>query len=246
MEKLGLNLGYLLVQIASFVIIFIVLRAWVYRPLLNFIEKRKKTIEAGIENSKQAAASRENADNEAEKILTDARQKAETLQREAREKAAEFEKKQRALIEEEFVKARTEARSEVSAEVDQETHAIRQEVTSLALAAANQLIKKNLDEKANIKIINSFFGAISEDQKTKLKSMEANGSSIMVISALPLRENEKLQIASQIEKITKKGNQLIYSNDPSLLGGLIIRVNDQVLDGSIAAQSRRLKEDLEA
>ena len=47
MEKLGINLGYLLVQIFNFIILFMVLKAWVYKPLINMLEKRRATIAKG-------------------------------------------------------------------------------------------------------------------------------------------------------------------------------------------------------
>lgn len=244
MEKLGLNLGYLLVQAASFIIIFVVLRAWVYKPLLGFIEKRKKTIEDGLENSKDASKAKANADIEAEKVINDARQKSEVILREARDRASELEKKLRTAVEEETAKTRAETRSEIRAEFDEENRALRQEVTTLALAAAGQLMKKKLDPKTNQHLIDEFFAGITADQKASLKGMITPGSTVSVVSALPLSSAEKEKIKSEIKSVASSKSDVKFSTDPALLGGLLIRIGDQVLDGSLASQAQRLKKTL--
>ncbi len=52
MAQLGLNLGYLLVQIVCFFIIFVVVRAWIVKPLQGLLEKRRKTIAQSLEDAR--------------------------------------------------------------------------------------------------------------------------------------------------------------------------------------------------
>ena len=58
MEALGLNLGYLLVQIGSFIILFLVLAAWAYKPILGLLEKRREAIAKGLEDARVAGEAR--------------------------------------------------------------------------------------------------------------------------------------------------------------------------------------------
>jgi F-type H+-transporting ATPase subunit b len=76
LEALGLNLGYLLVQILNFAILFVVLRAWVFKPIMDLLERRRETIAQGVEDARIAAEARANAEKEAESILTEAQKKA--------------------------------------------------------------------------------------------------------------------------------------------------------------------------
>ena len=50
MEALGINLGYIFVQIFNFAILFLVLRAWVYEPIINMLDNRRKSVEKGLES----------------------------------------------------------------------------------------------------------------------------------------------------------------------------------------------------
>ena len=65
-----------------------------------------------------------------------------------------------------------------------------------------------------------------------------------VVTAMPLTAelNDKLQ--ATLEKITGKKVVLSTKIDPSILGGIIAKVGDLVLDGSIRSQLQGLKESI--
>ena len=69
MEALGINLGLLIVQIIAFIIVFLTLNAWVYQPLVDMIDKRRKTIAQGLEDAHVAAGARSDAERDAAKII---------------------------------------------------------------------------------------------------------------------------------------------------------------------------------
>jgi len=69
MDKLGLNLGYLIFQILNFTIVCILLYAWAYKPILNMLDKRKNKIAQGLEDAHIASEARANAEQEAAKMM---------------------------------------------------------------------------------------------------------------------------------------------------------------------------------
>jgi F-type H+-transporting ATPase subunit b len=88
MEALGINLGLLIVQIIAFIIVFLTLNAWVYKPMLNMMETRKQKIAQGLEDARVAAEARADAEKEAAKIISEAQAEASKIVREATERAA--------------------------------------------------------------------------------------------------------------------------------------------------------------
>lgn len=54
-----------------------------------------------------------------------------------------------------------------------------------------------------------------------------------VISAVPLNEAQRKRITEQLRETYGTALDLQFSEDPSLIGGLIIRIGDQVLDNSL-------------
>jgi F-type H+-transporting ATPase subunit delta len=71
-----------------------------------------------------------------------------------------------------------------------------------------------------------------------------NVERISVTSAVELGAQERSQLESAISARLKKTIVATYATDPSILGGAVIRVGDQVLDGSIRHQLHVLKDKL--
>jgi F-type H+-transporting ATPase subunit b len=76
MEALGINIGYLLMQIFGITALYLVLRGLVYQPMLRVLDERKEKIAKGLEDARQAAIARDNADADVKKILDEARAEA--------------------------------------------------------------------------------------------------------------------------------------------------------------------------
>jgi F-type H+-transporting ATPase subunit b len=245
LDALGLNLGYLLVQVLSFAIIFVVLRAWVYKPVLNLLEKRRLAIAQGLEDARVAAEARANAEKEAEKILADAQAKASEIVREASERAEAVAKDIRAAAEAEAAKAREEAVAEAEVERNRILGELRNQVAALAISAAQKLIGEALDERRQRDLIASFFSGIKAGKVVLLEEESSlKGAAAEVTSALPLTPEEQEVLKKDI--LAKVGAEatVAFRVDPSILGGLVIRVGDKVLDGSVAGQLEELYQSL--
>ncbi|OON97768.1 MAG: ATP synthase F1 subunit delta [Epulopiscium sp. Nele67-Bin005] len=65
-----------------------------------------------------------------------------------------------------------------------------------------------------------------------------------VTSAIALDEKQLAQIKANIEKSTSKQIELTALVDPNIIGGMIIRVGDKVVDGSVRGKLQALKTDL--
>ena len=65
-----------------------------------------------------------------------------------------------------------------------------------------------------------------------------------VTSALPLSKDEEEAVKKDV--LAKVGaKEVTFRVDPSILGGLVIRVGDKVLDGSVAGKLEGLRQSLE-
>ncbi|MEJ5241247.1 MAG: F0F1 ATP synthase subunit B [Anaerolineales bacterium] len=243
MEKLGLNLGYILVQIFNFLIIFVVLRAWVYKPILGLLDKRRKMIAEGIENARVAAEARANAEKEAAKILAEAQAEANRIVREATERAQVAAKDVRAAAEAEAARLLENAKVDAEAERNRILGDLRGQVAALAIAATQKLLGEALDEKRQRALVDEFFSGIKAGKVVVLEEADFKGASAEVISALPLTDEEQNVVKQEV--LARVGAQAVtFRVDPSILGGLIIKVGDKVLDGSLAGKLEGLRQNL--
>lgn len=244
MEGLGLNLGYLFVQIFNFAIIFVVLRAWVYKPILGLLERRRTAIAEGLEDARIAAEARQNAEQEAEKVLADAQANASQIMREANERAETQGKEVIAAAEAEAAQKREESLAEVESERERILGELRGQVGTLAIAAAQKLINASLDEQRQRVLIDEFFSGVKSGQVVVLEGQQVSGASAEVTSALPLTAEEKESVKQDV--LAQVGDQatVTFRVDPAILGGLIVRVGDKVLDGSVSGQLESMRQSL--
>jgi len=244
LEKLGLNLGYLLVQVLNFLIILVVLRVWVYKPVLELLEKRKKAIAQGLEDARVAAEARANAEAEAKKIISDAQEKASELVREATERADAVGKEIKSAAEAEAAKIRENALDEAHHERDRILADVRGQIAGLAMAATQKLIGEVLDEKRQRELIDEFFSGVKSGKVVLLDNADVTGETAEVTSAVPLKPEEKATIQNIILSRIGKQVPVTFNVNPNILGGLVIRVGDKVLDGSVTGQLEELKQSI--
>jgi F-type H+-transporting ATPase subunit b len=244
LEALGLNLGYLLVQIFNFAIVFIVLREWVYKPILGLLERRRTAIAQGLEDARIAAEARRNAEKEAETIISEAQAKAVQVVREATERAEVQSREIIAAAEAEAAKKREEALAEAERERERILGDLRSQVAALAMAAARKLIGEALDEQRQRALINEFFSGVRAGRVAVLEQNGLSGASAEVISALPLTPEEKEIVRQEILSRIGAQSTVTFRVDPTILGGLVVRVGDKVLDGSVAGQLETLRQNL--
>lgn len=243
MEKLGINLGFLLFQIFNFAVLAVLLGMWAYKPIVNALENRKKKIAQGLEDARLAAEARANAEKEAAGILAEANARASQILAEANARAEAVAKEVRAAAEAEAAKARTAALAEVEAERNRILGELRGQVAALAIAAAQKLLGEALDEKRQHALLQEFFSGLQKGKVAVLESADFTGSAAEVTSALPLTADEQAAVKKNI--LDRVGAQAVsFRVDPSILGGLIVRVGDKVLDGSVAGRLEGLRQTL--
>jgi len=246
LDKLGLNLGFLLVQIFSFAILFIVLRAWVFKPMMNMMEKRRKTIAQGLDDARVSAEARANAERESNKILAEAQTKAAEIVREATERAEAAAREVRASADADMAKAREHSLAEMEQERNRVLSEVRGQVAALAMAAAHKLIGATLDEKRQHDLLEEFFSGVRSGKVVVLEGEAGlRGQAAEVTSALPLTGAEQEAVKKDILSKVGQAASVTFRVDPAILGGLVVKVGDQIVDGSVSGQLQGLKQSLQ-
>jgi F-type H+-transporting ATPase subunit b len=243
MEALGINLGLIIVQIIAFIIVFLTLNAWVYQPMLDMLETRKKKIAQGLEDARVAAEARADAEKDAAKITAAAQAEASKIVAEATERAVAAGKDVKTAAEADAAKLRDSAMAEAQMERNRILGDLRGQVASLAIAAANKLVGEALDEKKQRALLDEFFSGVKSGKVVVLAEADFKGETAEVTSALPLSQDEEESVKKDV--LANAGaKDVFFRVDPSILGGLVIRVGDKVLDGSVAGKLEGLRQSL--
>jgi F-type H+-transporting ATPase subunit b len=220
-DKLGINLGFFLFQLLNFGILFFLLYRFAWSRVTKLLDERAERIAQGLEDARAAEEARENAERERDKLLRQAQAEGQKALEEARQRGEEQGKQATQEARQEAEQIRTQARTQAEVERNRSLGEARDQIVDLAMAAAERLIGEALDDKKHRTVVKRFFA----DVPAQAKSM---GKAVTVISAVPLTDDEK----TEVKKVTG-ADEVEFKIEPQILGGLILRAGDKVVDGSV-------------
>jgi len=154
MESIGINWQLLVAFLINFLVLFGLLTAILYKPVLKLLDERAAKIKESLEQAEkikeqtsrseeQIKAAVEAARKEGQVIITQASQIADKIKEEAKEGAR---KEADAII--------SKARDEIKLERDKSISELRSEFSSLTILAAEKVISESLDAQKHRKLIN--------------------------------------------------------------------------------------------
>ncbi len=135
-------------------IVFVWLCAkYVWPPILNALEERQKQIEEGLAAADRSQEALEAAEAKAQEIISEARQQATGILDQAHSRANEIV----AEGKDSGVKERERQLAAAKAEIEQETNKAREElrgqVSAIAIASAEKILKREIDGKTHADIL---------------------------------------------------------------------------------------------
>jgi F-type H+-transporting ATPase subunit b len=145
--------GSLVIQIINFLILLAILYKVLYKPFLAKMEERTRAIRTSLEEAQQARmiAQREREENAAK--IQAAYAEAQARREAALKEAAEEQARLVEAAKREAAQLVAGARSEMDLEVRRAKQELRREVSDLALAAAERLVRKTLREPDHRRIV---------------------------------------------------------------------------------------------
>jgi F-type H+-transporting ATPase subunit b len=247
LEGLGLNPGFLISQIVNFALLLILLRVFLYKPILKMLDERRQRIARSMEDAEKTAEARQKAEEEYQRQAEEMAQERERLRAEMTEEVAREREKLLAQARTEAEDILADARAQVEREREQMLKDLRGQVVALAIAAANKVIGEALDEERQRRLVEEFFSGIRAGRVVILDEARLAGMAgqpAKVTSALPLSAEEQKTIGQGLAQQLRGEPSVEFAVDPAILGGLIIRVGDRVVDGSVAGQLESLRTSL--
>lgn len=152
-SALGINAVGLAAQIINFTLLVLLLRAFLYKPVVRMLDQRAQRVKESMEQAEevklQLARTREDYAAEIKKARIDAQEviakaigEGERLRQATRD---EGKREAEAFL--------ARARVQIERDRDEASRALRGEVASLALLAAGQVVGKSLDQSGHYLLI---------------------------------------------------------------------------------------------
>lgn len=151
---LDVNPGLIIWTVVTFVFLLLILKKLAWKPILNSLNQRESFIKEQMEKAETAQketerliednkASMAKADEEAQKIIGQARELAEKLQS---QKIEETNEKTKKMID--------DAVAEIERKNKEAMNSLREQVAEIAVNAAEKIIRESLDGNKHKKIVN--------------------------------------------------------------------------------------------
>ena len=151
--SLGINLPLLVVFIVNFIILFVLLRLFLFKPVLKMLDERTKRTKDAMELAEVTKKEFEQAKVEVQKQIEKGRQEAQAIIAQAMQVGERLkeESRQEAIKQAQVIVDRT--RAELETERDKIVGDLRREFVDIAIAAAEKVIKETLDKEKHRKLI---------------------------------------------------------------------------------------------
>lgn len=152
MESLGINLKLLIAQIVNFLILLLILRKFLYAPVLNMLDERRVKIEKGIKDGEEAEARLKSAEKNAADLIEKAEQKAQKILEEAKVEAKKAHDKILAEANEKTTKILQNAKEEATSLKENSLKSAKKELSTVVSLAVEKILSNDLSdiEKQNL------------------------------------------------------------------------------------------------
>ena len=138
--------------IVNIVVFYLLLRKFLFGPVSEVMEKRKKMISSDLDDAAQTKAEAEEIKQEYEKNLAQAKDEAGQIVSDARARA----KNEMDQTKEEIALMKENARKDIEAEKQKTIAGLQTEIAGIALMAASKVVEKEADDKGNEKLLDDF------------------------------------------------------------------------------------------
>jgi len=150
---LTINSGLLYWTILTFVVLLIVLRWKAWGPLMNALDARAEQIQESLSRAEKVTADAEQQAEKNEAILNAARKEAQNIVSKAREAGDKLKNKLESDGKEQYEGLLEKAKEQIDAEKQKALNDIKNTVVDIAISASEKVIKRNLNNEDNKKLI---------------------------------------------------------------------------------------------
>jgi len=149
-----MNINFTLIaQAIAFAVLIWFTVKFVWPPLLTAIEARQKEIADGLAAAQEGKSALEVAAKKSETTLNEAKQKATEIIGQAEKRAAQIIDEAKGNAKAEGDRIIAGAKAEIDQEVNRAKEGLRAQVSTLAVAGAEKILRKEIDAKAHSEML---------------------------------------------------------------------------------------------
>ena len=143
----------LLGQLITFIVFVWFCKQYVWTPIINALAERRTTIADGLAAADKGQAAQAEGEIQAGKLVEEAKGQAAEILNKAEKRGTEIVSEAKTEAGDEGDRILVAARAEIDTEVSKAKESLRAQVSELAVAGAQQILKREVDEKAHADLL---------------------------------------------------------------------------------------------
>ena len=156
MEKLGINLGFLISQIINFSLLAALLYLLLYKPVFRMLDARRERIARGMADADAAREAAAKAQQEYDRKVAEAQRKAQEVIAQAAQASEQVGAEIRAEAQREAEAIRQKAHEEAAAEKARILTEVQSQIAALSMLATERVLGQAVDENLQRRLIDQF------------------------------------------------------------------------------------------
>ncbi|QMU62009.1 MAG: F0F1 ATP synthase subunit B [Gammaproteobacteria bacterium] len=156
---MNINLTLFGQTIAFIVFVFFCMK-FVWPPIMAALDERKKKIADGLAEAERGMQQQEIAEQNAAKQLSEAKQQASEILGQAQKRANEMVEDAKSVAVDEGNRIKEAAHAEVEKEVNRAKETLRTQVSTIAVAGAERILKKEINASSHQDILDDLASQI--------------------------------------------------------------------------------------
>ena len=237
---------FIVLQIATVIAIVMFLRMFLHKQLEIGLKRIRKMDKENLEKEDMLNFKVQKLNKEYEKKIEDAERQADTLISMAKDDSKKLRENERAKVKEEAKKIITSALEER----DRIFHQTKSEISRKAVDFSVKILKQVLSEK-ELQVMGKDTVTEAADMMVssgKADELFKSEDKIEITTSTDLTAKDRAYILEAIEKRGAKKKNVEFLVKEGILGGLIIKVGDSIIDGSfetrIIKAAKEMKEEI--
>ncbi len=156
--------GTLFAQIVNFIVLVILIRVFVYKPVVKVMHEREAKIAHSIDAAARDAKEAQELLTKYKAQLEEARAEAQEIVDKALKRAQDEYNAAVNNTKQEIEEMKATAKKEIEQEREQAALQLKGEIVTLSLMAANKVIAANMDSDKNKKLVSDFVDKLDENK----------------------------------------------------------------------------------
>jgi len=147
-------------QTISFAVFVWLCMKYIWPPLMAALDERNARISEGLAAAQRGQKELEEAQAKVGESITDAKQQAQEIINQAQKRANEIVDEAKEGAREEADRIKVAATADIDQQVNSAREHLRREVSGIALAGAEQILKREVDAKAHAAVLDDLVAQI--------------------------------------------------------------------------------------